>query len=712
MKVSQNRKLAGALVCLALLSQAGGFAQQPRPQQQQQSQPPKPAPSQSTGQKRPQPTPPQEVGDDEVIKLNTDLVQLHAVVTDKKGQPVDNLTQDDFEVLEDGRPQQISFFSVSRVGGEETNAPPAARTAARRPPARTIVLFVDTLHMTTPSFTRARRALRQFIDQRVTDSDSVMVVATSGTLGILQQFMSDRRTLRYAVDKLFPFVKETTAYTPELAAAVVNGDEGAINAALAILKDEEGVMLPTDQAGVSYAQARGREILADEDNLRRATLETLSGVCEQLKTMKGQRIVAFVSDGFTSFDRGGTRDDLAFRQVVGRAARSGVVIYSLYAMGLVAAADRHTGVPQETAQNNLRDMAHETGGRAWINRNDIGLELKEMLEENRVYYSMAYYPPKGDDDKRYRKIEVRLKDPRGYTVRAQRGYVPAERRVEEAAASPREKLFKEMISPLPATNVGVTASASFLETAGDDAQVTLQIHVGGDRLEYEKEGDAFRLRCEVVSVVFDKDGKIADHSAETISALLTPAQIEEARRDGYRYTRRVRLAPGLYQVRVGVREVSSGLSGTSASWVEVPNLSKGKPTLSSIFLGKNQPDASAAAADAPKADHAARQKLLAAGATYKSGEPIFYRFVAYNTGGADRESAASVKVDIVREDDPVYEGSWQPLASRAVRRDAKGVEAGGQLRASLAPGLYTLRVTLKDASNKTQQQEIDFQIEQ
>jgi hypothetical protein len=116
-------------------------------------------------------------------------------------------------------------------------------------------------------------------------------------------------------------------------------------------------------------------------------------------------------------------------------------------------------------------------------------------------------------------------------------------------------------------------------------------------------------------------------------------------------------------------------------------------------------------ADTAKTDHGANPKLVAGAATYKGGELIFYRFVAYNLGGAAREAEASVKVDILQDDAPVFEGAWQPLASRAMRRDAKGVEAGGQLRAVLPPGVYTLRVTLRDASKKTQEHESDFEIE-
>ncbi len=289
--------------------------------------------------------------------------------------------------------------------------------------------------------------------------------------------------------------------------------------------------------------------------------------------------------------------------------------------------------------------------------------------------------------------------------------------------------------------------------------MTLQVHIDGDRLEYERQGDRQRLRCEVVSVVFGKDGKIADQSAESITASLDDSHLAAARREGYRYTRRLKLKPGLYQVRVGVRDLVGGMTGTSASWIEVPDLRHGKLNLSSLFLGHGASDATSSSSarddqdplsrdsqssrsrevargheglinsegardhEASKGNEGARggggarraaPKLAVGGASIKGGDSVFYRFVVYRAAGAQAGAGeATMKVEVVQGEKEFYSGDWQPLAARAVRSDAKGVEAGGQLRLTLPPGLYTLRVTVKDsASRKTVQRESDFEIGQ
>lgn len=639
---------------------------------------------------------------DEVIRLNTDLVQLRAVVTDRKGQLVDNLTKDDFEVLENGQPQAISFFSVERVAGNGTAQAQEGRPSPRTT-ARTIVLFVDTLHMSAPTLFRTKGYLRRFVDRSMTDRDLVAIVDTSGKLGFLQQFTSDRKMLRYAIDKLNPFLRATPIFTPELAVGIVNDDENAIEAALIILHNVEGYMRVTPQIDKAYTQGRAREILAQADNLRLATLQVLNAVCDKLSVMRGQRMIAFVSDGFGSFDAAAIDDRLPLQRAIGRAARSGIVIYSMFASGLTA---------EPTPRGSLAELAYGTGGKAFMNRNDTDLSLKSMLDENSIYYAIAYYPPKGKDEIKFRKVTVRLKNGLKYSVRTQQGYMPAEKRVEEVATTPREKLVKAMIAPLPTTVINVTASADYLEREGDEAQVTLSAHIDGSSLSFEKREKDYLLKCELVFMALNQAGKIVVNSAEKYETALTPEQYEQAKRSGFRYTTRLALKPGFYQVRFGVREVSSERLGTAVSWVEVPDLGKGKPALSSLFLVK-EGDALQQTASTSEKRSGARPKLIIGRAVFKQGDSLLYRFVAYNTSGDSQTGGdATVKIEIVQGEKVIYAGEWRSLNSMAVRSDKRGTEAGGRLRLNLGAGVYTLRVTVKDVKSKPAvQQTAEFEVE-
>jgi VWFA-related protein len=732
--IPTRARLRAVLLTLSLLSQAAvSFAQQQQPQRQ-------------------------PADEEEVVRLNTELVQLRAVVTDRKGQPVENLRKEDFEVLENGQPRDISFFSLERApvspgAVAATQAPrpagaPAPSSSAQ--PARTVVLFVDTLHLSPVSLARAKTELKHFVDEQMTERDLVAVVATSGTLGVLQQFTRDRRVLKYAIDKLSLFPGERTAVTPYLASRVVAGDPEATNEVVSILGKEEGFVSLGQQSAQAYAQMRSSQILAEAAATSRATLRALGAVSEHLAAMRGQRLLAFVSDGFSLYDEGGSTDRREIERAESRAARAGVLIYAIYPKGLVGPNDLTSGpVPGEVeggkyfmesltdVQSNLREVAYSTGGDAYLNTNDLRAPMKKMLDANRVYYSLAYYLPK-DSDRKFRKITVRVKGHPEYSVRTERGYAPPEKEADAlAATTPRQKLVAAMMSPLPSTDIGVTSEADFLVRDGDDSQVTLQVHIDGDTLSYEKRGDAYALDCELAATVLDKDGNVAASFADALKGTLSAAQYEEARRNGFRYDRRIALKPGLYQARVGVREVGSERIGTSAAWVEVPDIDQGKPALSSIFMGKvEQPDAAAGAkagaqagadvkagagaktgtdvkAGADAKPIAVAPRLVVGRATFRPGDVVFYRLVVYNAQSlAGQQQGAQLKLEIMQGETAVYEGAWQPLGARVIRTDRKGAEAGGQLRLTLAPGVYTLRLTLKDAgSKKTVQQTTDFEVE-
>src|SRR5437588_568987 len=351
---------------------------------------------------------------DQSVRLKTELVELRAVVTDKKGNPIGDLKKEDFEVLENGVRQEIGFFSVEKIRGSEApvakdhnapsvSKPPAASRAAS--PARTIVLFVDTLHLSTFSFMRAKQQLKKFVDEQITDQDLVAVVTTSSSLGVLQQFMRDRKMLRYAIEKITRFATTDGSFTPYIAARVMSEDTGALSAATQILIAEEGGPPPPE----GYVKARAQEIIAQESYTRKATLMTLRAVCDKMAELPGQRIIAFVSDGFTMLEQDGGADNRDLIAVTGRASRSGVVIYSFDAKGLEVPAEYQASVALTASalrsgdfsrymsdskldeQSTLRTLAYDTGGEAYVNRNDLTKLLQAMLDGNRVYYAISYY---------------------------------------------------------------------------------------------------------------------------------------------------------------------------------------------------------------------------------------------------------------------------------------------------------------------------------
>ncbi|HYU98806.1 MAG TPA: VWA domain-containing protein, partial [Pyrinomonadaceae bacterium] len=149
-----------------------------------------------------------------MIRVNTELVQTDAMVFDKKGHFVSGLNADQFVLKVDNKPRSIAFFeSVASGKLRETTAPEPDRPAAATNPSlpmapgpaangRTLIYFIDDLHLAPTSLVNTRKALLDFIDHGMAERDQVAITSASGQIGFLQQFTDDKVALRSAVERL------------------------------------------------------------------------------------------------------------------------------------------------------------------------------------------------------------------------------------------------------------------------------------------------------------------------------------------------------------------------------------------------------------------------------------------------------------------------------------------------------------------------------
>jgi hypothetical protein len=151
----------------------------------------------------PTPKPPETV-----IKVSVKLVQVDATVTDEKGHSVRDLQAQDFEILQDGKPQVITNFSyvnppVNTRPGARADIPSGNPNKVRfQDIHRTVALVVDDLGLSFESTVRTRMALLHYVDTELQPGDLAAVVCTGSGVGALQQFTTDRRLLRAAIDHI------------------------------------------------------------------------------------------------------------------------------------------------------------------------------------------------------------------------------------------------------------------------------------------------------------------------------------------------------------------------------------------------------------------------------------------------------------------------------------------------------------------------------
>ena len=627
-------KQFSACLLLVLLSCALAFAQI--------TQPPK------TAQQKQDPKQPKQ--DDATLRIETELVQIEVTVTDKSGKLVRDLKREDFELKEDGKPQDISYFSVGttnsparwlpmepKAKGKEPLPAPATPTVESRA-GRHIVLTIDDLHLSFGNLAYARQALLNFVDKQLTNDDQVALITTSGQLGLHQQFTNNRDILKRAINRLSfaerrvslnsSDVPRLTAYQAEL---IENNDREAL--ALAVNEIMAKVPGTPRQMAESEARGKARMVVAENTNITKATLGTLENILRGLRPLPGRKTMVMLSDGFLlgGFSQGALYD---VRQITDAATRSGVVIYALDTRGLVAmpegfdASQPGFGNEQppgarmaiesaaiEANRDGLNALSRDTGGFPIFNNNDLSLGLQKIIADTETYYLLAFEPQVSYRDGRYRKLEIRVKDHSDYKVRSSKGYfapddkaatkaaeklereqakLDAERAKNPDKAAKKESAAKMMLvgnaynSLIPMRDIPTEMSVDYLGTNKGDGYATITAHFDVSNIKFEQVNGVYNATVEVVSTIYDEKGKAADGFSQKLIMTLKPKTYEYIMKSGFVFSRQAKLSPGFYQVRLAIIKENSRQAGSASQWVEIADLGNKQLALSSIFLASDK----------------------------------------------------------------------------------------------------------------------------
>ena len=574
--------------------------------------------------------PPQQPATPTLPVVRTELVQLDVTVSDKDGRNVRGLSARDFVLLEDGKPQALSHFTVGGrpgVGAEPPAASgpspapvaPAAAAPAPPPPAasrgRHVVLLVDDLHTAAANLPQAQDAMRRFVREQVGADDKVALVSTSGSGGVLQDFTSDAEALARAIGRLRSRYEPVEAlgrpYLSEHQAELIDrGDVEALRVAteeLLQIDDYLGEDLAKTQA---YSQAR-RMVVEITQRSGRA-LAVIESVVRGLAPLPGRKVVVLASDGFLVGL--GALETSAFdvRRITDAATRAGVVLYALDTRGLIAevpggsASFQGPGVLRapgaraslqlrsvEAMRQGMNSLAVDTGGFLVRNSNDIDQGLGRILRDNDAYYLLAYEPTNTARDGQFRKIQVRLRGRPELRVRTRSGYfAPDDRKAgagDKGVADPEARREREIAQALgslfPLTDIPLRVAADFISLPPQGAQAVIKIHADLRNVPFERSEDRYRADLEIAGAVYDEAGQLVGEVAGERAALnLTADTYVRTVAEGLNLQKSVPLAPGQYQVRLAAREESRALLGSASTWVEIPDTGARLMTLSSVFL--------------------------------------------------------------------------------------------------------------------------------
>jgi VWFA-related protein len=394
------------------------------------------------------------------IEINVNRVFLSVVVRDKQGRAVSDLKQEDFQVLDNDKPEVVSAFTVQKHVPLENKPPagPASSTPGVPPPAaplpspspapqRFVVFIFDDMHLSVEDLAAAKTAGVQALTEALVDPDMAAIVSTSGKVN--SGLTRDRAALKAAVLSLQPrnVYRSSHLDCPDIsyyqADLIVNKhDEPAFQDAT---RQELGCNPGIDVKDINIAErqadsdARRALNLGDLDVL--TTYAALLEYARRMARLPGERLLILVSPGFI------TLAPMALTQesrLIDVAAQSNITISALDARGLYTTeleASEHSPSLRDLngsggstqlqadyrrsgmalAEGAMASLADGTGGTFFHNRNDLGTGLVGLTSVPECVYLLEFSPSNVKPDGTYHHLKVKVNRD-GVQIEARRGY--------------------------------------------------------------------------------------------------------------------------------------------------------------------------------------------------------------------------------------------------------------------------------------------------
>jgi VWFA-related protein len=644
------------------------------------------------------------------------LILVDVVVRDRKGAVVTGLKAEDFQLSEDGKPQQILTFAFEEIsktarpieqasvlagalsGGAVrvgTNTAASQTAAGAVPPVpltsedvaghRLLTLLFDTSSMQPEDVQKATDSAIKWVTDQMTPADLVAVASIGSSLQILTDFTSDKEQVQSALETFS--AASGTAFT-------------AVDASTAATDETASQTDDTTTTDVS-----AQELDTFNNDVRLRALKTLA---EALAPIQQKKAILYFSAGM---QRNGTDNQVELRAAVNAAVRANVAIYPVDARGLQAvvpggsarqgsrgglSAFTGSAVASQFStlaaqQETLTTLAADTGGTAFLDSNDFGEAFGQVTKDISSYYILGYASTNGDRDGRYRRITVRLRGKSDAKVDAREGYY-ADRDFVHTAKADREVQLQEQLSmQIPATDIPMFVTAGWFRLAPDRYYVPVALAVPGSAVPPAKGQE---------KVTLDVAGMVRDERNFPVGRIRDTMTVPPVGADGLAsrqvlYQTGVALPPGRFSIKIVVRENSTGQMGTFETKIVVPELKQAPVKVSSVVLGTQLQNAAGRKTESPLVRNG---QELVPNLTHIVGrnQKLYLYYEVYDPAQENGSPQVQTSLAFYRGRVKVFE---TPVVERT-RVDAADRHAAifqFEIPAeSFKPGLYTCQVNIID----------------
>jgi VWFA-related protein len=625
------------------------------------------------------------------FRTSVEYVELDAVVTDKQDRPIKELKKEDFEIVEHGRSQTIANFqaivipSVRRAVIDAKTALPSIDVVSNSHPtiARQWVMVIDDLHIMATHIVHTQRVVREFLEQ-IPESDQVAIVFV-GRSDLSQDFTSDLGAQIRTVAR----IKDAVGFAPDI---------------------------------FDYIQPPLKAPSAERRHNERSTLDVIQNVGRSLiRSTYPRKALVFISEGSTFELPPRDLNDLDARDVFDQQVlmlkdveRSGVPVYTVDPRGPIdcsssygdCAGDPSLSLNAKNQNTQLRTIAENTGGRAFVGASDMPRAIRELIEDNSAFYLLGYYPDPIARDGKFHDVDVRVKGHPDYKVRARAGYTapkPAKATAEETKVTLEDALSSPL--PMPGLELRAAAAPVAIGEKGMKTAVTLEVRYPTQPAGKIDDNLSFGI------IALDHDGKI---KASMRGSYKYSATIKNGQEVVYAINAMVDLPAQPLTLRVAVASPLLDRAASIHVPVEVINPNRDTLQFGSVLLGfAGAPRETAVPAGALKGlvpIQPTMDRVFAESDTLQMFAPLFWR----DRGSMPGTQSAFVNV-VIRK------GS---AAVRDTRADLSGEPTGNftathaltaQLKGSvplrgLPPGSYVLELTARLPIGSATKKEIAFEI--
>ncbi|MDE3188830.1 MAG: VWA domain-containing protein [Acidobacteriota bacterium] len=400
--------------------------------------------------------------DQPIFKATTREVVVDVVVTEGKGEAVNGLRKEQFQVFEDGKPQTIDFFeehaSRTRPAGSLPTPPAMPPNVYTNVPPAPVddsvnVLLLDSLNTPPQFMSYARDEILGYLNN-VKPGTRMAIVVLNDKLNFVQGFTSDAALLReVAFKQTAPGISPSLVTKSEVATeqelesfmgSNLPADPGGANAggSTANGKSAGAPMIATSAVAAAFANYQSHKAA----NRTRMTLEAISDIARYLAAVPGRKnLIWFAGDFpvviFPKFDQRMEYEDNAItlrevRKAANLLTTARVAVYPVYANGMmlddIVSADNRSlasaappgrmssvaGMDNNAAGHDdraglisaMNQTASDTGGKAVYNTNNLDSAISRSVADGSHYYTLVYSPANKTMDGHYRKIEVKVAD--------------------------------------------------------------------------------------------------------------------------------------------------------------------------------------------------------------------------------------------------------------------------------------------------------------